>query len=111
MADQVRARAVKRFRIRSRMTQEELAEILGITRTQLASIEIGRGRIHPDVEDKLVALGWTVEGDDVMTEPPIRVRGSRRQIRMLISILEDASLSKDIRTTAALELRAALDLN
>lgn len=92
------------------MTQEELANMLGITRSQLASIERGRGRIYPDVEEKLVSMGWSIDDDAATPERPIRVRGSRRQIHLLISILEDASLPQGIRADAALELRSALDL-
>lgn len=85
--------------------------MLGTKLSQIANIEIGRGRITPAVESKLIGLGWTVEEVDKSEDAPIFVRGTRRQLLMLIRILEDCNQPQDIREAAALELRALLDLN
>ncbi|MBL8061004.1 MAG: helix-turn-helix transcriptional regulator [Chthonomonas sp.] len=106
-----RGNSVKRFRVRMRMTQQELADALQISLSQVANIEIGRGRISEDVEAKLAKMGWTVDPSDQNAERPIIPRGSRRQFAMLIQILEDVNQHPELRRTAALELRAALDLN
>lgn len=111
MDNATKGKAVNRLRIRLRMTQQELADELGISLSQVANIEIGRGRISDDVEAKLVRLGYSVDAFDADPEPPIRIRGTRRQLKMLIQILEDCEQHPELRKTAALELRAALDLN
>ena len=111
MDNLTKGKAVKRLRIRLRMTQAEMADELGIPPSQVANIEIGRGRISDEVEARLVKLGYMVDAYDADPEPPIRVRGTRRQLKMLLTILEDCQQHPELRKTAALELKAALDLN
>lgn len=111
MAGLNQGEAVKRFRLRMGLTQKALAPLVGLTRDQLANIETGRSNIPPKADTELSKLGYRpTDTGSPEEDRPFRVRGSRRQIGMLISILEDCSQLESIRATAAIELRFALDL-
>lgn len=111
MAGLNQGEAVKRFRLRMGLTQKALAALVGLTRDQLANIETGRSNIPSKAESELSKMGFRpADPGSPEEDRPFRVRGSRRQIDMLISILEDCNQPESIRATAAIELRFALDL-
>lgn len=93
------------------MTQAQLAQTVGVTRDQIANYEMGRTEVPSSVMDKLQSLGLTVAEDRApYDEPPLQVRASRVQLRILVNVLADASTKPETRDLAKQELERALGL-
>lgn len=103
--------AIKRLRDRLRMNQAQLADSVGATRDQIANYESGRSQVPARIRSKLESLGMVVAEDaNPYNEPPLVVRATRAQLRILVNILADTSIDDQTRALAKAELERAIGL-
>jgi DNA-binding XRE family transcriptional regulator len=103
--------AVRRLRHSLGMTQSKFAQEIGVKRNVVTNMEVGNNGVPKHILPKLIELGidrFTSEGS---YEEPIRVRATRRQLKVLIGILFQDNMPLELRENARQELFAALDLN
>lgn len=101
---------MKRLRKRLGLSQEQLAQTIGITRDRVAAYEIGRTDLPLDVKSKLESLGMVAveESRAVYEEPPMAIRATRSQLKLLIKVISDPNTPADTREMAVIELEKAL---
>lgn len=102
--------ALRTFRERVlKVTQGELASLLGIKRSTYANYELGVANPPKTVMDELERLGYSGDEGDRNHELP-RVRASNSQLRLLIESLRDVNTPEHIRELAYQELIKALGI-
>jgi transcriptional regulator with XRE-family HTH domain len=92
-----------------RITQGDLASMLGIKRSTYANYELGVANPPKTVMDELSRLGYSGDEGDRNHELP-RVRASASQLRLLIESLKDVNTPEHIRELAYQELIKALGI-
>jgi transcriptional regulator with XRE-family HTH domain len=107
MLENTTAAELRLFRNRLRLTQEELATRLGVSRGRYSNWELGEADLPQSYRLKLEAIGF-------LQEPTIResrtVRASETHLALLLGLLYDCSVADDHRKAAKLELEKLLGI-
>ena len=104
--------ALRQFRKNLRLTQDEIARQVGATRTQYANWESSQA-IPAHYLSKLAELGFNPEHEPNAPSPdaPTRTRATRGQLSLLVDMLRDCTVPENLRDSAWVELRKALNLD
>lgn len=100
---------LRKFRKRLGVTQEELADRLGVKRPTYAKYETGASNPPSEVMDELKRLGYDPDKDPEEYGLPYRSINPAH-LELMIETLADKSASDNIREMARVELRKALGL-
>ena len=96
---------LRTLRVRLRLTQKELADVLGVTRERLAKWERG-SPLPQQFKDAVDLLIERVRQD----EDSIRVRATVGQLKVLLAVIYDCTQPAENRETAYQELLRALSI-
>src|SRR3990167_3048039 len=111
MADNI-ASDLRLFRRRVRMTQEEIAAKLGVSRGRYANWEGGTANPPLEFLAKMRELGMTIEHPLIpkAEKPDYGLRTSSDLLALLIDTLYDVEADPDIRARARRELYRVLEI-
>ncbi len=106
---------LKRWRNMHRLTQAEVANMIGASRGQYSNWESGLAQVPTKFLDAIIAVGFEPASAALGTlgsfSASHRIRATPGQLRVLIDVIADCQIREDIRENARQELLSALGLS